>query len=139
MNWSHVFSTLFYFIIHTFHHQHHHHHHHHHILSPSFSKTELSWFSLLLISPCPCPDPEPDSISVKWMSGKEFWSFDLNAFIEPPPDEPFDFLRRECLGTAGRSCDGKSFPLIEFRCRLECRVLPGESRDGESVDASVER
>jgi hypothetical protein len=91
---------------------------------------------LLFISPC--PDPESDPTSVKWMSGKEFWSFDLDDFIDPPP---FDFLRRDCLGTAGRSCDGKSFPFIEFRCRLVCRALPGESRYGESIstDASVER
>lgn len=77
---------------------------------------------------------------MKGMSGEEVWSFDFCDFDEPPLDEPFDFLRRECLGTAGRSCDGESFPRFNFRLRLACRVLPDECRFGESNDTpSVKR
>lgn len=97
---------------------------------------EFRLFSLFFT---PCPDPDPNSMSEKGISGKEVWPLDLDDLAEVPPDEPFDFLRRECLGTAGKSCDGESWPWLEFRCCLMCRVVCVESRLGESADVSLER
>lgn len=72
------------------------------------------------------------------MSGNEFWPLLLDDLIEPPldPDDPFDFLRREYLGTGGESCNGESCPWFKFRRRLVCRVvLDG---DGDGVGESDE-
>ena len=67
------------------------------------------------------------------ISGKEFGRLDLDDDVDPsdPPDDPFDFFRRDLFGISGNSCEDDSLPRLDFWCRLPLR---GESRPGDSIE-----
>ncbi|KAF8401941.1 hypothetical protein HHK36_012892 [Tetracentron sinense] len=71
-------------------------------------------------------------------TGREVWPFDLDGLVDPPPIDPLDFLRRDCLGMAGESCGDDPTPSPEFWYRLVGLVLSGESRVGELIETPVD-
>ena len=76
---------------------------------------------MLFFAPCLVPDRSPDSEKGS-TSVSDAWPFDLDL-LDPHPDDPFDFLRRDCFGIPGPSREVDSSPL-KLWCRLDDLVLP---------------
>lgn len=62
-------------------------------------------------------------------------AFDLEDLVDPP-EPPFVFFRLACLGIAGKSCPGKSFP--PFAAAVEDPPLLRRFRDPPDPSRVIE-